>query len=95
MAYSNLTVPQSLWTWVAGDLFLPETWFEKEHTELREHLEVPSALEFQTKVEIGWQLIEQVVKNELPFEVVCCDCLYGLEFLVTFQDASLNSHLYG
>jgi hypothetical protein len=70
LAYANLTVPQSMWTWVEGDLFLPEACFDKEHAELREHLDVPEELKFQTKVEIGWKLIERVTENGLPFEVV-------------------------
>ena len=27
LAYTNLTMPQFMWTWVEGDLFLPEVWF--------------------------------------------------------------------
>ena len=76
LAYANLIVPQSVWTWVEGDLFLPEAWFNKEHAELRQHLGVPKDLQFQTKVEIGWKLIERVTSNGLPFEVINCDCLY-------------------
>jgi SRSO17 transposase len=76
LAYANLTVPQSMWTWIEGELFLPEAWFDDEHAKLRERLDVPDDIEFKTKVEIGWELIERVTENQLPFEVVCCDCLY-------------------
>ncbi|MDM8559958.1 hypothetical protein [Candidatus Parabeggiatoa sp. HSG14] len=55
LAYANLTVPQSIWTWVEGDLFLPEACFDDEHAELRNHLNVPEEIEFKTKVKIGFQ----------------------------------------
>ena len=72
-----------MWTWVFGALFFPEAWFNEEHVELRKHLVVPEDLQFQTKVEIGWKLIERVTNNGWTEEVVNCDCLYGLELLVT------------
>lgn len=77
LAYANLRVEQGLWSWVDGELFLPEAWFEKDQAEQRKALGIPKERRFKTKVELGWGMIEQVQANGLPFEVVACDCLYG------------------
>jgi SRSO17 transposase len=65
------------WSWIDGELFLPEAWFSEEKSELREQLGVPKDRVFQTKVELGWALIERVRARKVPFEYVCCDDLYG------------------
>jgi SRSO17 transposase len=66
-----------LWTWVDGELFLPEHWFSKPMRQERQRLALPSALQFATKIELGWRMIERAVAEGLPFELVCCDTLYG------------------
>ncbi len=77
LAYANLRVEQGLWSWVDGELFLPEAWFKKDQAEQRKALGIPEERGFKTKVELGWEMIERVHANGLPFEVVACDCLYG------------------
>jgi SRSO17 transposase len=66
-----------VWTWVDGELFLPERWFGPEQTEERERLGIPAARTFQTKVELGWAMIRRTRAEGLPFEAVACDELYG------------------
>ncbi len=73
LAYANGPV----WTWVDGELFLPERWFSPELADERERLGVPTDRAFQTKVELGWQMIRRVQAEGLPFEAVGCDELYG------------------
>ena len=65
------------WTWIDGELFLPEVWFTEEKAALRKQLGVPEDRTFQTKIELGWAMIERVHARKLPFEFVCCDDLYG------------------
>lgn len=65
------------WTWVAGDLFLQEHWFEAKMAKDRQRLGIPSERTFKTKVELGWEMIRQAQVNGLPFEAVGCDDLYG------------------
>jgi SRSO17 transposase len=66
-----------LWTLVDAEVFLPEEWFGPERAEERRELGVPSERKFQTKPELGWEMIERARANGLPFEPVCCDGVYG------------------
>jgi len=70
-------VKEHTWTWVDGELFLPEAWFAPEMTEERQRLGIPAGRSFKTKVELGWEMILRVRANGLPFEAVGCDDLYG------------------
>jgi SRSO17 transposase len=73
LAYAN----GSVWTWVDGELYLPKHWFAPEMAELREKLGIPAELEFETKIELGWKMIQRTHANGLPFEAICCDDFYG------------------
>ncbi len=66
-----------VWTWVDGELFLPEHWFTPEMTDERKRVGVPADRQFATKIELGWRMIQRVKANGLPFEAVACDDLYG------------------
>lgn len=65
------------WTWVDGELFLQEHWFSPQRTKERQRLGVPPERRFETKVQLGWKMIQRAVVNGLPFEAVGCDDLYG------------------
>ena len=73
VAYVN----ESVWTWVDGELFLPERWFGPELAAEREQLGIPAERTFKTKVELGWEMIRRAQAEGLPFEAVACDELYG------------------
>jgi SRSO17 transposase len=73
LAYANGPV----WTWVDGELFLPERWLGPELAEERERLGIPAARTFQAKVQLGWEMIQRAQAEGLPFEAVACDELYG------------------
>jgi SRSO17 transposase len=66
-----------VWTWVDGELFLPQHWFSEEMAVERQRLGVPADRQFATKIELGRQMIQRVQANGLPFEAVACDDLYG------------------
>ena len=68
---------EKVWTWVDGELFLPEHWFTPEMDKERKRLGIPPERRFATKVELGWQMIQRVQAQGLPFEGVACDDLYG------------------
>lgn len=70
-------VNQDLWTWIDGELFLPEGWFSPQKAALRKQLGVPPQREFKTKIELGWQMIERAKAEGVPFAAVGCDTLYG------------------
>jgi SRSO17 transposase len=70
-------VKGDVWTWVDGELYLPEHWFAPEMEEERQRLGIPSQRTSKTKVEWGWEMIQRAQANGLPFEAVGCDDLYG------------------
>ena len=65
------------WIGVDVELYLPEDWFTAEKAELREKRGIPAELEFKTKIELGWEMIQRAHANGLPFEAICCDDFYG------------------
>jgi len=64
-------------TWIDGELYLPAAWFEDGHAEERKKTGVPKELVFQTKPELGWQLIKRTQERQIPFQAVVMDDLYG------------------
>jgi SRSO17 transposase len=43
----------------------------------RRRLGIPEDRRFQTKIELGWEMIQRVKARGLPFDAVLCDELYG------------------
>jgi SRSO17 transposase len=68
------------WTLWDGRLFLPEKWFSASAAERRAKADIPSERYFQTKVELGWQMIERAKASGLSFEAVAFDSLYGRSY---------------
>lgn len=64
-------------TWIDGELYLPQAWFEESHAEQREKTGVPEELTFQTKPELGWQMVKRTQACKIPFVAVTMDDLYG------------------
>jgi SRSO17 transposase len=93
-----------VWTWVDGELFIPEHWFSEEMAEERRKVGIPSERKFQTKIELGWCMIQRVKHNGLCFEAVACDDLYGrsgwlrrqLDFacIIYMADVPANTQVY-
>lgn len=67
----------TFWTWIDGDVFLPERWFSPEYAEHRQRAGIPDDRQFKTKVQLGWQMIQRVRAQGVAFEAVACDTLYG------------------
>lgn len=64
-------------TWIDGELFIPQHWFEEPYAERRKKAGIPADRTFQTKPELGWQMIQRTLANEVSFEAVLMDELYG------------------
>ncbi len=63
---------------IEGQLFMPDEWFDEGHAEKRRACGVPKDLVFQSKPEIGLQLLQKAVKRcTFPFLWVAADELYG------------------
>jgi SRSO17 transposase len=68
---------QGLNCWVDGEVFIPEVWFSEAYAEQRQQAGLPPERTFQTKPQLGWQMIQRVRARGLPFEAVAFDTLYG------------------
>ena len=68
------------WTLWDGCLFIPEKWFSASAAQRRAKAEIPSERHFQTKVELGWHMIERAQANGLTFQAVAFDSLYGRSY---------------
>lgn len=64
-------------TWIDGELYLPQAWLAASHLERRTQTGIPEDLTFQTKPELGWQLIKRAQARHIPFQAVVMDALYG------------------
>src|SRR5271157_502084 len=63
---------------IEGQLFMPDEWFDEAHAEKRSTCGLPEGLVYQTKPEIGLELLEKAVKRGgLPFSWAAADELYG------------------
>jgi SRSO17 transposase len=74
--FLSLATPRAH-TWIDGELYIPKHWFEDAYAERREKVGIPEDRTFQTKPELGWQMIQRAVTNQMPFEAVVMDDLYG------------------
>jgi SRSO17 transposase len=67
-----------LWTLVDVEVFLPEAWFSAAAAPLREAVGVPEERQvFETKLELGLKMVRRAAAEQLPYEAVLCDSLYG------------------
>jgi SRSO17 transposase len=59
-------------------LFLPEAWFEADHVARWQACRIPGETRFQTKAELGAQMVEQLqARGELPASWLVCDAWFG------------------
>lgn len=74
--FASLSTPKAR-TWVDGELFLPQVWFDKQAAAKRRQAGIPSERQFQSKPELAWQMIQRLRANGVSFEAVAMDTLYG------------------
>lgn len=74
--FLSLVTPQ-VNTWIDGELFIPAHWFEASEAEKRKAVGIPNQRGFQTKPELGWQMIQRARERNIPFRAVLMDSLYG------------------
>jgi SRSO17 transposase len=63
-----------VWTWVDGELFIPQDWFTPQRAAHRTRVGVPAERAFETTLDLGWRMIQRA---RVPYEAVACDTLYG------------------
>lgn len=81
-------------TWVDGELYLPEAWFTAENAKKYERVGIPPERKFATKLELGLKMVQAAQENELPFEAVDCDSLYGRKGWFRDQLAAMKLEYY-
>lgn len=84
----------TFWTWIDGEVFLPERWFSPEYAKHHQRAGIPDERTFKTKVELGWQMIQRVRAQGVPFEAVACDTLYGRSTWLRDQLDEANIEYY-
>lgn len=63
---------------VDKELYIPEKWFDEEHSEKRDKCQFPEDLDFQTKPELAANMLRKInEENVLPFRYVMADSVYG------------------
>jgi SRSO17 transposase len=79
LGYANWKVPVwPLWALIDAEVFLPETWFTAAAAPLRQAVGVPEERQvFETKLELGLKMVRRAAAEQLPYEAVLCDSLYG------------------
>jgi SRSO17 transposase len=92
--FLSLVTPQ-INTWIDGELFIPAHWFEERSAEKRKAVGIPPQRSFQTKPELGWQMIQRVRKREIPFQAVLMDSLYGRNEALRQQLDQAKLEYYG
>jgi len=90
LAYAH----NGIWTWINGEIFVPERWFSPEYAARRAKAGIPEQWEFKTKIELGWAMIEQSLVQGLPFVAVAFDSLYGRSTWLLNQCRTANIEFY-
>jgi len=70
-------VKGNFWTWLDGELYLPQVWFSDAYAQRRAQVGLPQDRTFATKAELGVQILERVRAHGIKAEAVGCDTFYG------------------
>jgi len=92
--FISLATPRAH-TWIDGELYIPERWFGEAYAQRRKQAGIPQNRTFQTKPELGWHMIQRVVANQVPFEAVVMDDLYGRNDVLRQRLDQANIEYYG
>ena len=86
------------------ELYMPEKWFDDDHTKLRTQNNVPEDLEFKTKNQLLWEMIQDVTKSgQFQGKYVGVDSSFGMDKsfldglpkeLIYFADIHNNALVY-
>lgn len=74
--FASLVTPR-VNTWIDGELYLPDSWFEPAAAAQREQVGIPEERTFQTKPELVWTLVQRIRANGVAFAAVAMDSFYG------------------
>jgi SRSO17 transposase len=78
LAYGNWKASLwPIWALVDAELFVPAEWFGEQHAERRKKQGLSNERKFETKAQLGLQMIRRTKQQGVPFELVVCDDAYG------------------
>jgi SRSO17 transposase len=60
--FATLATPR-VNTWIDGELFFPQHWFEEGYASRRQKVGFPEGRTFKTKPELVWELIQRIRAN--------------------------------
>jgi len=92
--FLSLATPRAH-TWVDGELYIPQRWFEDVYAERRKKVGIPKNRTFYTKPELGWQMIQRAQANQVSFDAVVMDDLYGRNNVLRQRLDQANIEYYG
>ena len=92
--FLSLATPRAH-TWVDGELYIPQRWFEDVYAERRKKVDIPKDRTFYTKPELGWQMIQRAQANQVSFDAVVMDDLYGRNNVLRQRLDQANIEYYG
>lgn len=75
-------------TWIDGELFFPERWFEEGYADKRKKVGLPQDRTFKTKPELAWEIVQRLQAQGIAFDAMAMDDLYG-------RNAQLRKRLDG
>lgn len=84
----------SIWSWVDGELYLPQEWFTSAYARRRLKVEIPAERVFQTKIELGWAMIQRAQASSMPFVAVAFDSVYGEDHVLRDQCRAAHIEYY-
>lgn len=84
----------SIWSWVDGELYLPQDWFTPAYAQRRLKVELPAERRFQTKIELGWEMIQGAQAAGIPFVAVAFDSVYGEDHVLRDQCRAAQIEYY-
>ena len=84
----------SIWSWIDGELYLPQDWFTPTYAQRRMKVEIPAGRTFQTKIELGWQMIQQAQAAGISFVAVAFDSVYGEDHTLRDQCRAADIEYY-
>jgi len=92
--FLSLATPRAH-TWIDGELYVPQRWFSDAYAERRKKVGLPKELTFHTKPELGWQMIQRAQADQVPFDAVVMDDLYGRNNVLRQRLDQANIEYYG
>lgn len=82
------------WSWIDGELYLPQDWFTPAYEQRRLKAKIPPTSHFQTKIELGWQMIQRAQAAAIAFVAVAFDTVYGEDSKLRDQCREHNIEYY-